>query len=109
MFRQMMNDINRRFGRNITVSRRMIGGQKVQATDSRKRWHVVAWVQFKDGRCGIKVLPRMRQSILFYYNQVKTLPEVADIRLYMSHDSFFNRFPRSKALKVHIVAREEAT
>ena len=108
LFRQMMNDINHRFGRNITVSHRMTDRQTAQAADGSKQWHVVAWVQFKDGRCGIKVLPRRRQSILFYYNRVKMLNEVAGIRLYTSDDCFFNRFPRSKALKVHMMDKEEA-
>ena len=108
LFRQMMNDINHRFGRNITVSHRMTDRQTAQVADGSKQCHVVAWVQFKDGRCGIKVLPRRRQSILFYYNRVKMLNEVAGIRLYTSDDCFFNRFPRSKALKVHIMDKEEA-
>ena len=108
LFRQMMSDINRRFGRSITISHRMTDRQTAQVADGSKQWHVVAWVQFKDGRCGIKVLPRRRQSILFYYNRVKMLNEVAGIRLYTSDDCFFNRFPRSKALKVHIMDKEEA-
>ena len=109
LFLKTMNDINRKFGRNITVSHKGTKAQTEQAIDTKQRWHVVALVQFKDGRNGIKVLPRVRQSILFYYNNVMKSKEIADIRLFMSKDVFFNRYPCSKALKVHLVDKDEVT
>ena len=103
LFRSMMDDINRRFGRNLTVAHKSTAEQREQLQDRRKRYHVVAVVQFRDGRTGIKVLPRVRRSILYYCNNVVANKEIQAIRLYMSNDVFFNRFPNSSALRVHFV------
>ena len=103
LFRQIMDDINRKFGRNVTVSHKSTKEQREQLQDQRIRHHVVAVVQFHDGRTGIKVLPRVQKSILRYYNHVRRNPEISGIELHMSNDVFFNRYPNSSALKVHLM------
>lgn len=100
LFRGLMEGVNERFGRHLTISHHPTEEQRKQAVDTRKRWHVVAIVDFTDGRMGVKVLPRLVQRILHYYNRVSSLHEVEAIRLYLSSDSFFNRFPTSSALNV---------
>jgi len=107
LFRQVMDDINRRFGRNITVSHKSTGEQSEQLQDRRGRYHVIAVVTFCDGKTGIKVLPRVLRSILYYYNNVSASGQVRDVRLYMSNNVFFNRYPNSSALKVHFLEAEE--
>ena len=107
LFRQMMGDINNRFGRNITVSHRSTQEQSEQLQDKRGRYNVIAVVSFHDGRTGVKVLPRVLRSILYYYNNVSANREVRDVRLYMSNNVFFNRYPNSSALKVHFLEAEE--
>lgn len=104
LFRQMMNSINERFGRHLAISHRGSKQQMAQAADQRARYHVIAVVDFHDGRRGIKVLPRVLPSILKYYNAVSAVREVASVRLHMSNDVFFNRFPNSSSLKVHFIA-----
>lgn len=100
LFRSMMQDINRKFGRNVSVSHKSTEKQKQQAREGRKSWHVVAVVSFADGRTGVKVLPRIVPRITNYYNKILALKEISGIRLYMSDDTFFNRFPNSSALNV---------
>ncbi len=100
LFRGLMEGVNERFGRHLSISHHPTEEQRKQAVDTRKRWHVVAIVAFADGQRGVKVLPRLVQRILNYYNCVLSLPEVESIRLYRSSDSFFNRFPTSSALNV---------
>ncbi len=100
LFRGLMEGVNERFGRHLTISHHPTEEQRKQAVDTRKRWHVVAIVDFTDGRMGVKVLPRLVQRILHYYNRVSSLCEVESVRLYLSSDSFFNRFPTSSALNV---------
>lgn len=108
VFRQLMNGINERFGRHIKVSHKPSPGQKEQLYGAKQRWRVVAYVTFKDGRTGIKVLPRITPKILNYCNVVSRESNVDHIELYMTNDTFFNRYPNSSALRVHYIDRADA-
>lgn len=107
IFKQMMNDINTRFGRHITITHKSTPEQRQQLVDTRKRWHVIAVVKFHDGRTGIKVLPRIRQRIVRYRNLILTSKEISGVELYLSNDPYFNAYPVSSALKVHIAEPTE--
>ena len=108
VFRQMMNEINERFGRHIRVSHKPTHEQKEQLYGTKQRWRVVALVFFKDGRRGIKVLPRIVPKIQNYYNVVGRENSIERIELYLSNDTFFNRFPSSSALRVHCIDKVDA-
>ena len=103
----MMNEINTKYGRSISVSHKSTDEQKEALVDKKAHYHVVAVVAFHDGRTGIKVLPRVLPSILKYYNGIQKVKEVLAVQLYMSNNTFFNRFPNSNALKVHFLEPEE--
>lgn len=107
LFRQMMQDFNSRFGRHITISHRLTEAQRTEAADTRRKLHVVAVVRFKDGRVGLKCIPRIRERIADYCTQVKRVPEVEDVALYLTDNVFFNRFPTSAALRVHFIDEAE--
>lgn len=107
MFLHMMNSINEKYGRHLTVSHKGTKEQNEQAIDTKQHWHVVAVIKFKDGRYGIKVLPRVQQRIVTFYNKVVSAKEVETITLYMSNNIYFNRFPNSAALNVQYVDIEE--
>jgi len=107
LFVGIMNEINRRFGRNLTVSHKSTVEQREQLQDKRSHYHVIAVVNFHDGRTGIKVLPRVLRSILHYYNNVLANKSIASIQLFMSNNVFFNRYPNSSALKVHFLEADE--
>ena len=107
LFLGIMNEINRKFGRHLTVSHRSTKEQREQLQDKRSHYHVIAVVTFHDGRTGVKVLPRVLRSILYYYNNVLANKEIASIHLYMSNNVFFNRYPNSSALKVHFLEADE--
>lgn len=107
LFRSIMNEINRKYGRHLTVSRKSTKEQREQLQDKCSHYHVIAVVNFHDGRTGIKVLPRVIRSILYYYNKVLTSREITSIQLYMSNNVFFNRYPNSSALKVHFLEADE--
>ena len=108
VFRQMMSDINERFGRHIRISHKPTPEQKEQLCGTKQRWRVVALVCFKDGRTGIKVLPRVMPKIQNYYNVVSRESSVERIELYMTNDTFFNRYPSSAALRVHYIDKADA-
>ena len=107
LFLSIMNEINRKFGRNLTVSHKSTKEQREQLKDKRSHYHVIAVVTFHDGRTGIKVLPRVLRSILYYYNNVLANKEISSIQLYMSNNVFFNRYPNSSVLKVHFLEADE--
>ena len=107
IFRQIMDAINVRYGRHMTITHKVTKEQREQAYDKRQRWHVVAIVEFKNGKTGIKVLPRIVPRILNYYNKIGAINSVSQTKLYMSNDIFFNRFPNSGALNVTYVDRKE--
>lgn len=100
LFRQIMCDINQRFGRNLSISHKTSPEQREALYNARKVWHVIALVHFADGRKGIKVLPRIRQRIVRYRTTMLRDPRITRIDLFMSNDTYFNRFPNSSAFNV---------
>lgn len=106
IFRKMMEDINQRFGRKVTISHKSTPEQKEQLYSEKKVWHVIALVSFADGQKGLKVLPRIRQRIEAYRNTLLSDKRIGKIDLFMSNDPYFNRFPCSSAFNV-ILANEE--
>ena len=108
VFRHIMNTINEKFGRHIKISHKLTKEEKEQLYDTKRRWRVVAYVTFKDGRTGIKVLPRIMPRIANYYNAVSRESSVESIELYMTNNPFFNRYPSSSAFRVHYIDKAEA-
>ena len=107
MFQHLMNTINEKYGRHVTISHKSTKEEVEQSYDTRNKWHVIAVVTFFGGRRGIKVLPRIIERILAYNRGVSKGPGVEHIDFYMSNDPFFNRFPNSAALNVYDVPKED--
>lgn len=107
VFRKMMAEINAKYGRNISVSHKKTDDKLVDRCAGQRKWHVVAVVDFKDGRRGIKVLPKIMESISYYRTSVMAAPEIKAVKLYWSLHTLFNSFPVSKALKVHFIDRKQ--
>lgn len=103
LFRQMMNSINERYGRHVSISHKLTPEQSGSLDDGKRRWRVVAVLRLADGRVGVKVLPHIVQRIVAYFNAADKSPEVADVRICFSDDTFFGKFPCSSAFKVHFV------
>ena len=108
VFRHIMNTINEKFGRHIKISHKLTKEEKEQLYDTKRRWRVVAYVTFNDGRTGIKVLPRIMPRIANYYNAVSRESSVESIELYMTNNPYFNRYPSSSAFRVHYIDKAEA-
>lgn len=106
VFKSLMNDINRRYGRHITVSRKITAQEKEQLCGKKRRPHVIAVVNFKNGKTGVKQLPRVHQRIIAYCSAIARVPDIASLRLYITDEPYFNRFPTSAALKVHYVEQD---
>lgn len=106
VFRQMMESINQRFGRKLTISHKSTPEQREEIYNAKKVWHVIALVYFADGRKGLKVLPRIRQRIETYRTTMLRDKRITQIDIFMSNDPYFNRFPNSSAFNV-VMAKEE--
>lgn len=106
VFRRLMDDINSRHQRHITISHRSTPAEREARTDTRAKWHVVALVTFRDGRTGIKVLPRIWQRIDQYRAAVAPNPDVVKLEFFLHNSPWLNRFPVSTAYRVHYVEPE---
>jgi predicted SprT family Zn-dependent metalloprotease len=106
LFQHIMNSINERFNRHVTISHRGTLEQNEDAIDKRALYHVVAVVSLNNGRMGIKILPRILPRILYYYNMILAQDGVKSIKLFMSNDPYFNQYPNSSSLKVYFIDEE---
>lgn len=107
LFRQIMNNINQRFNRHLTISHKSTPLQREAIYSAKKVWHVIALVYFSDGRKGLKVLPRIRQRIITYRSTMLRDPRISRIDLFISDDTYFNRFPNSSAFNVVLANEQE--
>lgn len=106
IFKSLMRSINKTYGRNISISFR-VGPEREPVADTRRKWHVIASVRFRDGHLGVKVLPRVVPKILDFHSHVLNAPEVEKVELFLHDSPFFNRYPVSTALKVHNISKPE--
>ena len=106
VFRQIMNSVNERFGRNITISHKATDEEKEQLCGTKRRWHVVAVVSLDNGRTGVKVLPRVMPKIIDFCRQLSMVKPVKSYKLYLTDEPFFNRYPTSTALRIIYVEKE---
>lgn len=99
LFRSRMNELNERYGRHITVSHRCTP-QEQERMAGKPVLRLVARVRMKDGRVGIKVLPRIAQRMEAYRRGLLRSGEVEAVDFFWSDDPYFSRFPKSSALNV---------
>lgn len=105
LFRQMMQMINEKGDRHISISHSLPRGT-TDHIDRRPRWHIVAVLTTAKGPM-VKVLPRIAQRIRRYYNAVIESPEISEIRLFSTRNPYFNRFPVSGAFTAYVVDEEK--
>lgn len=109
LFKHFMNAINERYGRHITISHKGTTEEMEQAVDTRAKWHVIVVLHLKNGKMGVKVLPRVVSRIVHFYNVIKEDTNIQSVQLYLHNNPYFNRFPNSSALTYEIVDPEEFT
>ena len=104
-FRTMMEIINERFNRHITISHKSDGTSSLSSR--RLAWHIVGVVTFRNGKKGVKVLPRIEERVLEWNRRVLTASDVASTKYYLALHELFQRYPNSTAMKVGIVDEAE--
>ncbi len=103
VFRKMMNDINLKHGRNITVSTRTTKEQ--QDSDKRVRGHFLCIVKFSDGR--LAVAPVAKSRVFQLWNEFGKFPNAVALKWVGSTDPWFNRFPRVIKTKLYLTSATE--
>lgn len=100
IFRRRMQEINEQSGRHISISHRGSSLQQIAPASQRPVWRVVARIRLKDGRTGVKVLPRIPQRIKAYRSGLMRSGQVAAVDFFWCDDPYFARFPKSSALNL---------
>lgn len=89
-FRKLMNEVNLRFGRHITVSHRC--SKKELESDSAKSHSIVCLCTMTDGR---RLVCRVSQSKVFEIHRAfQEWDKVAEEKWYWVYGSYFNRYRR---------------
>ena len=101
VFRRMMDDINSKYGRHITVRHR--GSVPSRKEECRENWLCVT--QLQDGSWGITScartrVPEIHRGLPRYYR-------LRSLAWYGSNDPFFNRYPRSIKPRIYKITRAE--
>lgn len=104
VFRSIMDGINRKFNRNITISARHA---QPSPTDSKaeSRLTLFCAVSLANGKTGVAAVARTR--IFGMWDSFATSPDVRCAKWYASRDPFFAKFPRYRSPKVSIIPAEE--
>lgn len=107
-FRGIMETINRKYCRHITVRHHGRPKQNLVRTGNDKvRKHYLCVSTFADGDKGITVCATTRISEL--YRKLPRYYPVSKMEWYVSLDPFFNRFPRANTPKIYKITDEELT
>ena len=103
VFRKMMNDINTRFKRHITISDR--SGLPVSSNNQTVKLHLVCVASLRTGDTGIAVCARSRAFEI--YDELPRRFDIVKSCWYFTTDPFFNRFKRTNTAKLYRVDKEE--
>jgi len=98
VFRGIMEDINRRFDRNIKVTHHSSDEEK--EADNSVRPHIICIINFRDGRQGLMIA--MRSAIFRLWDMLESSPSVNAFRWYLTFDPYFNRYPRVKTFRYYL-------
>lgn len=104
VFRGIMDEINRKYDRHITVSHKT-SPEATPPRMARERWHCICVSKFPDGTEGITVCseamaPRIERGLPQNYHIVSR-------KWYVSNDLYFNRFPHSRLPRIYRVTASD--
>ena len=103
VFRKMMDDINIRFKRNITISDR--SGLPVSDENQQIKMHLVCVATLKSGDTGVAVCARTRAFEI--YDELPRRYDILKFSWYFTSDQYFNRFKRTNTAKLYRADKEE--
>lgn len=98
LFRQMMQDINTRFHRHVTISHR---STDTAYADQQRRVHYLCVSHLQDGRVGITLASHTR--IFHLWRELPRSFPITSSQWYGTTDPFFNQYPRALKPKLYII------
>ena len=107
VFRKMMEDINTRFGRNITIADRGIkptGKMPSQTRQTLPRPFLICVATLTNGETGVTVCARTRAFQI--YDNLPLKYDISEFKWYITTDQFYRRFPRSTTAKLYRIKSE---
>ena len=105
-FRRIMDTINRKYGRHITVRHRGEPEQNLVRNGSTQyKKHYLCVSTFPDGKRGVTVCASTK--IFELYRLLPKYYKISEMEWYGSIDPFFNRFPRANTPKIYRITEEE--
>lgn len=103
LFTAKMQEINRKFNRNLSVAHRTT--KEEQESDKRVRQHIVCVSRLKTGKCGVTVATKSR--LLELWHAMPRFPQIAELKWMVTTDPYFNRFRKATKPGIYIVPSEE--
>lgn len=103
VFLSMMDEINRKFCRKLSVSHRMTKSEL--DSDTHVKNHYIAMTQWSDGIWRITLCARTR--IFELHRLFSGSSKVTKIKWYWSCDPWFNRFPISRTAKGYAISEAD--
>ena len=97
IFRRIMNELNERFNRHVSVRHKLTAAD--HEADTQRRQHLVCVSQLADGTVGLTLAARTR--LLYLWDALPRIGAVKECRWYVTSDPYFNRFPRARVPKVY--------
>jgi len=104
VFRRYMDEINRKYGRHISVRHKSAPG-KVTPRSEVIRPHYICLTRLLDDSIGVTVCAQTK--IFELYRSIPKMCRIKQMSWYGSMDPFFNRYPRSKTPKVYKISQQE--
>ena len=103
LFISKMQEINRKFNRNLSVIHRTT--KEEQDSDKRVQQHIICVSRLKTGKRGVTITTKSRLFEL--WDAMPNFPKMAELRWVVSTDPYFNRFPKATKPGVYFVPSEE--
>ena len=105
LFHQLMDGINSRYDRHITISYRRTAAEQDQ--DTQRRLHLLCVSTFDSGERGITIAAKSR--IFELWDVMPTFPHVTETQWYATYDPYFNRYPRTITPKIYRITPNDLT
>lgn len=103
LFIAKMQEINRRFNRNLSVTHRTT--KEELDSDKRIRQHIICVSRLKTGKHGVTIATKTRLFEL--WDAMPNFPKMEELKWVLSTDPYFNRFPKAIKPGICLVTSEE--
>lgn len=103
VFRGIMTQINKAFGRNLSISRKSSGEEL--DTDRHYKSHYICVTTMSDGEIGVTVCARTR--LFDIWRAFNESPQVREMSWYWSRSPWFNRFPTARTPRIWRLGQED--